>query len=394
MSSELKSPEKEGDLEEKYHQLRANYYQLEDEHFAVQDRLKRVRRRYRLFFFFLIIIGIGIGGYFRHGALTSLLPDGFKSAKKGVASQEGFVTVKRQTLRNTLSLTGKIEPLGQRDVVAPLAGMVLEKRFQYGDFVQKGTVLLTIDAGNEEVKYRQAQAEYLKAEAEWQSLQDWEQSLDVINKRHEIKKKQNELKTIRREVKKTRRLLKKGIVPSSELEQLEERHQELLTDIAFAKKQLAVILKKGSQEKVHLAKLKKENALLQMQALAARIEQARLVSPISGVIVHPVAGKETKTVELQTGSFVKQDQVLFTIANLQGFTVQARVDENDILKLRLGQEVTITGDAFQDELALKGTVQYISFQADKQESGRASSFSVRISVAAPTETFFLLICRG
>ncbi|MCI5166059.1 MAG: HlyD family efflux transporter periplasmic adaptor subunit, partial [Candidatus Electrothrix sp. GM3_4] len=90
-------------------------------------------------------------------------------------------------------------------------------------------------------------------------------------------------------------------------------------------------------------------------------------------------------VEIQPGSFVNRDQVLFTVADLHGFNIRAQVDENDILKLQLGQAVTITGDSFQDNLTLKGTVQYISFQADKQEPGRASSFSARISVVAPTD---------
>ncbi|MCI5135210.1 MAG: HlyD family efflux transporter periplasmic adaptor subunit [Candidatus Electrothrix sp. AW2] len=82
---------------------------------------------------------------------------------------------------------------------------------------------------------------------------------------------------------------------------------------------------------------------------------------------------------------MQQEQVLFTVADLHGFKIRAQVDENDILKLKLGQEVTITGDAFEDDLTLKGTVQYISFQAEQQVLDKPSSFSVRILVNSPTE---------
>jgi multidrug efflux pump subunit AcrA (membrane-fusion protein) len=387
MSDAKKSFEKKTDLTEKFHQIQAAHYQLEDDHFALQQRFNRVRRRYRLLFLLLFIAGIGLGGYFWRGEISSFLPGipipGLK--EQGDKPKEPLVTVKKQTLRNTLSLTGKIEPLGQIDVVAPLDGMVLKKNFQYGDFVAKDTVLLTIDTGNEEGRYREAQAAYLKAEDDLKSLANWETGMEVVGIKHELAQTQQTMKTTRRELETARRLLKKGIVPSSEAEQLEEKYQNQQENVVYYKKRLAGTLEKGSEEKVHIAEITRENALLKMKSLAARIAQAQLISPIDGVILLPVSRQEKAPVEIQPGSFVKQDQVLFTVADLHGFNIRAQVDENDILKLQLGQEVTITGDAFQDNLTLKGTVQYISFQADQQEPGRASSFSARISVVAPTD---------
>ncbi len=385
MSNAQRSLGKETDLEEKYHQLKANHYQLEDEHFALQHQLKRTRRRYRLLFFLLVIIGIGISGYFWRGELAPLLPGVPGLEEQGGEPKEPLVTVKKQTLRNTLSLTGKIEPLGQIEIVAPLEGMVLDKNFQYGDFVEKNTVLLTIDISNEEAKYREAQAAYLEAEDKLKSLKKWGKNLEVVTIRHDLKKQQYSLKTTQRDLKKNKRLLKKGIVPSSEVEQLEESYQNQQREIVFLQQKLALTLEKGSKDNIHIAELKKKNSLLKMKAFAARIAKAQLVSPIDGVILLPVSRKEEAPLELQPGSFVEQDQVLFTVADLQGFNIRSQVDENDILQLQLGQDVTITGDAFQDNLTLTGTVQYISFQADKLEYGKPSSFSARISVASPTD---------
>ena len=385
MSNVQRSLEEETDSAEKYHQLQAAHYQLEDDHFALQHRFRRTRRRYRLFFLLLIIAGIGTGGYFWRGELASFLPGVPGLEKQSDEPKEPLVTIKKQTLRNTLSLTGKIEPLGQIEIVAPLEGMVLEKSFQYGDFVEKDTVLLTIDTGNEEVGYRDAQTAYLEAEDELKSLKNWKTSLDVVGVKHELAQALHALKTTRRELETTRRLLKKEIVPSSEVEQLEEKYQNQQENVVYSKERLAGTLEKGSEENVRRAELKRENALLKMKAVAARIAKAQLVSPIDGVILLPVSRQGEAPFELQPGSFVNRDQVLFTVADLHGFNIRAQVDENDILKLQLGQVVTITGDAFQDDLTLKGTVQYISFQADKEEPGKASSFSARISVASPTD---------
>ncbi|MCI5120545.1 MAG: HlyD family efflux transporter periplasmic adaptor subunit [Candidatus Electrothrix sp. AUS4] len=203
--------------------------------------------------------------------------------------------------------------------------------------------------------------------------------------RHSLKRGRYDLKKIQRELEKERRLFAKGIVASAEVEQLEENYRNQQDGLVFLKEKLAKTLEKGSEQHVHTAELRRENALLKVQALADRIAKAQLVSPMDGVILLPVSRNKEESVELQPGSFVEQDQVLFTIADLSGFNIRAQVDEKDILKLQLGQDVTITGDAFQDDLTLKGTVQYISFQADQEEPGKASSFSARISVVSPSE---------
>ncbi|MCI5225455.1 MAG: HlyD family efflux transporter periplasmic adaptor subunit [Candidatus Electrothrix sp. AX2] len=385
MSSTHESLEQKTDLEEKYHQLQTKHYQLEDEHFAVQHQLRRIRQCYRLFFLLLIIFGIGSSGYFWREELLSLLSGGAGRTNKEDISSEKFLTVTRKTLRNTLSLTGKLEPLSQIDVVAPLEGKVLKKNFQYGDFVAKDTLLLIIDTENQETKYREAQAAYLEAKDELNSLKNWEKSFDVIEVQHSLKEQQYGLKIIQRDLKKTKRLLKKGIVSSSEVEGLEEEYKKQQRETAFLQQRLVLTLEKGSKENIHIAELKEKNFLLEMKAIQARIAKARLVSPFNVVILLPVSWKNEGPLELQTGSFVQQDQVLFTVADLHGFKIRAQVDENDILKLKLGQEVTITGDAFEDDLTLKGTVQYISFQAEQQVLDKPSSFSVRILVDSPTE---------
>lgn len=278
MSNVQRSLEEETDPTEKYHQLQAAHYQLEDDHFALQHQLKRTRRRYRLFFLLLIIAGIGAGGYFWRGELAPLLPGVPGLEKQDDEPKESLVTVEKQTLRNTLSLTGKIEPLGQIEIVAPLEGMVLEKNFQYGDFVAKDTLLLLIDTENEEAKYREAQAAYLEAEDKLKSLKKWGKNLEVVTIRHELKKQQYTLKTTQRDLKKNKRLLKKGIVPSSEVEQLEESYQNQQREIAFLQQKLALMLEKGSRDNIHIAELKKKNSLLKMKALEARIAKAQLIS--------------------------------------------------------------------------------------------------------------------
>jgi multidrug resistance efflux pump len=88
--------------------------------------------------------------------------------------------------------------------------------------------------------------------------------------------------------------------------------------------------------------------------------------------------------EVQRGSFVKQEQVLFTIANLAGFLIKTKVDEVEIPKLQLNQKVTITGDAFE-KITLEGIISWISSQAEKETSSYSyySSRSSHLNITYP-----------
>ncbi|MCI5145998.1 MAG: HlyD family efflux transporter periplasmic adaptor subunit [Candidatus Electrothrix sp. AR3] len=372
------------DLLEKYHQLQSAHFQLEDDKVVLKKQLKKIKRLLTLLVLVTVATAIGISGYFWQEKVRSYLP-AFGDTQANELPTEKIITVKQQTLRNTLSLTGKIEPLDQIEIVAPLEGMVQEKNFQYGEFVEKNKVLLVINTAGEQIKYREAQAAYLEASAKVDKLKDWENSPEVASKRRELSKAEYSLKTTLRKLEETRRLLEKGIVAAAEVEELEDSYHNQQLDKQLTKEQLASTLQQGSKENLLIAELKQTNALVRMQSMKARIQNAQVVSPIDGVVLLPPERKEGAPVQVQSGSFIQQDQVLFTVADLRGFNIRAGVDEVDILQLQLGQQVTITSDAFEENLSLTGTVNYISSQANKGVLDMPSVFTVSILVSAPPE---------
>lgn len=376
----------EEDILNQYRQLQTNYYQLEDDKLALENQVKRLKRRIKLIVILLIIAGLGSSGYFWSEEVTTYVLNFWNTQEVKEETTDNIIVVKPQMLQTKLPLTGKIEPLDQMEILSPLEGMVTEKHFQYGELTKKDRVLLVIDTTQEQVKYREAQTVYLKAQQEIEKLRDWNNSPEVTRAKRNVTKAQYALKTTERELEETRRLLKKGIVAASELEKLEERYRNQQLDYQSVQEELKVVLEQGSPENLRIAELNRKNARFKMQKMEARIKNAQVVSPIDGVVLLPINIKENEPTEIQLGSFVKQDQVLFTIANLQGFTIKAKVDEIDILKLKIGQKVTITGDAFED-ITLEGAINHISSQADKEnmQEGMPSSFAVTIAVSKLTE---------
>jgi HlyD family secretion protein len=380
-------------MQHDYHQLQIAYFQLEDDKQRLEKRLRSLRRQRRWLIMLILMMGMGMGGYFwwdelkvylpEHELLTNQLPliKDEPTEPKTVTGET--LVVKTQLLQDKLSLIGKIEPLDQMEVISPLKGPIQEKHFEYGEFVKKGQLLLVLDTTQEKVNYREVSTLYIEALQQFKKLQNWQTEPEVTVARRELLKAQYALASTQRELAETRRLLDKGIVPASELDKLEQQYQNEKLDYQTRKEQLQQILEQGSTEYLHIAELKMKNAQFRKQEIEQRIKNARVMSPIDGVVLEPVQRDEDLTTEIQRGSFVKQDQVLFMIANMAGFLIKAKVDEVEIPKLKIHQKVTITGDAFEN-ITLEGAIRWISSQAEKSQSSygneNASLFPVAITV--------------
>jgi RND family efflux transporter MFP subunit len=98
-----------------------------------------------------------------------------------------------------------------------------------------------------------------------------------------------------------------------------------------------------------------------LRAAEAQLSYARIVAPIDGIIAS-VATQEGETVSagLQAPTFV-------TIIDLHRLEVDAYVDETDIGKVKLGQQVTFTVDAYADR-DFSGQVTAIYPKALKQQN--------------------------
>jgi len=378
-----------------YHQLQVSYYQLEDEKRLLEQRLKTAKWQRKWLIILFLMTGIAAGSYCWREELLAYLPNhelitsqlAPQSEEEPEISNGKTLVIETQLLQDKLSLIGKIEPLDHTEVISPLEGAIKEKLFEYGEFVKKGQILLVIDTTKEEVNYREASTTYIKAQQLFNKLKNWSTDPEVTMARRNLLKAQYTLEATQRELTETRRLLDKGIVPASELDNFERRFQNEKLDYQTMQEQLRLVLEQGSAENLRIAELDMKNAQFRRREIEQRIKNARVISPIDGVVLVPTQRDEDTPTEIQRGSFVKQDQVLFTIANMAGFLIKAKVDEVEIPKLKINQQVTITGDAFEN-ITLEGAISRISSQADKDtrsSNESASLFPVTIAVKKLTD---------
>ena len=371
-------------LRREHHQLQTTYHHLEETHLVWRNQSQRRWRRGKFSLVVLIVVGLMGIGYVQLETVQNWFgqPSGLLSGEEVTASET--IIVKSQLLKDTLHLTGKIEPLEQIEVISPVSGKVKDKLFQYNQIVKKGQLLLVIDTTEEELSYQEVRANYLKAQKQVEKLHHWSESPEVKSAQRELLKAQRNLKSMERKLEENRRLLKKGIIAAQELEEEEDNYRNQQLDYQSLLEQLQALLAEGSEDKLQVAKLEMEAARLNLQEIENRIHNARVISPKTGVILLPPKVENTVT-EIQLGSMLKRNQVLCIIANLEGFTIQTKVDEVVVPKLHIGQPVTITGEAFQ-HINLTGSISHIASQADKENISEGTPSSFAITIAVPQLT--------
>lgn len=369
------------DLKAKHTELQGAYLKIEETNQNLNAALKRVQ--VVRIIATLFIIGLFLGtGFFVWKKNLILKPEISRAQPPGQALQQpGKIRTIPATPRPvsaSISIPGILEPLKVVNVVSPFSGKVKEKKFDYGDRVQKGQILLTMDTSEMEIQYRDARATLIKALQKFRELKNWEDETEVHSAHRSLTKAKRSLESQKRKLQETERLYNKGIVPESEYDSAKEQYHNLELDYKASHEALEEVLEKGGRENINIARFEMENAKIKVADLKKKIEQATLTAPVSGVVIRPDLStdkKDTKT--LQKGVSFEQGQVIVSIGDLKGMSVKTSVDEVDISKIMEGQKVMVSGDAFAG-INLEGKVAIISSQASKE--GRIPKFDVTVHI--------------
>jgi HlyD family secretion protein len=244
---------------------------------------------------------------------------------KNKKSEAGHLTalVERGDISIMVTATGSLEAVTMVQVGSQVSGTISALYADFNDQVKKGQVIAQLDPTFLKAQVSQAQADLEKAKA----------SFDLSNKEYE----------------RSLTLFEKNLISESE------------KDLSLTNKELALAQLKSVQAALDRAK--------------TNLDYATIVSPIDGVVIsRNVDVGQTVAASLQAPTF-------FTIAkDLIQMQIKTSVDEADIGKIKEGQEVIFTVDAYP-ELSFKGTVRQIRLLPQVVQN--VVSYDVIIEVTNP-----------
>lgn len=271
-----------------------------------------------------IVVVVG-GGLF---ALTA--------AKKGSrATEVRLEPVSGRDLVAAVTASGKIEAETKVDISADITGRITQIAVKEGDLVKKGQFLIQIEPDQYLSVVNRLEGQVSQTEASLaQARTNRDQAGRQRDRTLEIQKANAEL--IARET-------------------VEQAVQAF--DVAEANL-------KASQAGV-------DQARAALAEARSNLSKTRLTAPIAGRVVRLAVEEGEVAVP---GTFSRETGLLMTIADLSVVLARVQVDETDVVRLHLGDSVSVSIDAFPDTTFI-GRVTKISNSAKLSQTGAASGGS-------------------
>jgi len=264
--------------------------------------------------------------------------------KKGWFGKEATVKVAIEQVKKTpiveaVTANGKIQPEKEVKISPDVSGEIVELHVKEGDFVQKGVLLFKIKP---EI--------YVSAR---------ERAAAAVNS-SKARQAQVEAQMIQAELSydRSKKLFEENTISKSDFEQAESQYK--------------------------VAKAEKESALYSVKSAEASLREANenlvkttVYSPMTGTI----SSLSVELGERVIGATMMTGTEVLRVADLNRMEVVVEVNENDIIRVKLGDTADVEVDAYLDR-AFKGVVTEIANSAKTTTitSDQVTNFEVRILI--------------
>jgi|SRR3954449_839171 HlyD family secretion protein len=300
-----------------------------------------------------IAIGVGI-------VIVLAIIVGFtvhQSSKNVATVQTGKVL--RQDLATIVSGSGEIKPKTYANIGANAFGKITHLYVKEGDHVKKGQLLAQLENV-------QPSADVTANEASLQAAQTDAQAADAALKtsQADLVRAQADYDRNKMDWERAQSLFKDGLISKSDFDS--RRNAWATADAGLEQARARVAQAKAQKDSAdrHIAQAKA--TLVHYSDL---LQKTTNTAPFDGVVTNlPVREGETVVVGIQNA----QGSTLMTIADMSVITAEVKVDETDIVNVRLGQPAEVAIDAIPKKI-FHGTVTEIGNNAIIRSSGVSTS---------------------
>ncbi|MCU0965338.1 MAG: efflux RND transporter periplasmic adaptor subunit, partial [Burkholderiaceae bacterium] len=273
--------------------------------------------------------------------------------------------IERGPLQAAVSATGTVTPVQQVQISSQVSGQIKELFVDFNSEVKHGQLIARLDPETFEYRVRQSTADVEAARASVLTAQ-----ANVQSALAQVTRAQVDLGEAQRDEKRKLDLVAQNFISSAELDTAKARSASLGESLKVAMAQVDVA---RAQAQNAQAIVRQREA--QLQQARVDLERTQIRSPVDGIVIK-------RSVEVgQTVAASLQAPELFVIArNLSDMQVEAAIDEADISRVRDGQKVSFSIDAFPGRL-FDGSVRQVRKAAVSAQN--VVSYTVVVGFANP-----------
>lgn len=277
---------------------------------------------------------------------------GWVGQKKAVEIESD--RVKRARIVEKVSASGAVQPVIEVKISPEVSGEIIELKIEEGDSVAKGDFLLKIRPDNFISAYERSRATLNQQKANFESAKAALERSKATFTRQEL------------EYNRQKKLFDEKVTSKSDFELAEANYNVAKQDLESSRQQVV-----ASQYIV-------ESSMATVEDAAENLRLTEIVAPMNG-IVSKLAVELGETV---VGTSQMQGTEMLRIADLNNMEVRVNVNENDIIRISVGDTSIIDVDSYSYmEKKFKGVVTQIANTANEKASADAvTEFEVRIKI--------------
>jgi len=270
-------------------------------------------------------------------SLFLLLPIGalviWVFARKTELPRVPFAKAARQTISNTLSTNGKVEPIEYVEVRVQEPGLVKRVLVHSGDTVREGQVLAELSQTGLTQDLAAAEARAAQSRAELQSYTSGGRTSDLAELNASLSRLEASRDQAQRNVQSLERLQKQQAATSYEVQQAQQALNDIDVQIRGLQQRRGALVGRNDLAAAQ-ARLREADANV---ALAKqRLAQNVITSPMAGV-VYDLPARE--------GAYLNAGDAVASVGKLNPVRVRVYVDEPEVGHIAPGEPVRITWDA-------------------------------------------------
>ena len=304
-----------------------------------------------------------------------------------VKQQSGYTKVltakiHRQDLATVVSGTGQIKPKTYVNVGATSFGRITHLCVKEGDHVKKGQVIATVENVQPEANVQSQKATISAAKTDISSYLAAEKTAEANVEHAKADLEQKQLDWDR-----AQSLYKAGIMAKQDYDAKKAAYDTDMASVPQAEAQVNQAKAQTASAHGHL-----DQQVAQLRFNEDALSKTVSIAPFDGIVTNlPVREGETVVVGIQNA----EGSTLMTIADMSVVTAEVKVDETDIVNIKIGQPAEVSVDAIPGK-SFKGHVTLVGDQALLRSTGVATSqsttgteeakdFKVVVTLDTPTD---------
>ena|SRR5579864_9192197 len=324
-------------------------------------------------------VAIGVGAVVVLGGIVLF---SVNAANKGVTTVQTAKVATQENLTSLVTASGEIKPTTYTNVTAQGFGRITDILVKEGDHVKKGDRLLlqenvqaNADVQAQGAAINSSESAVQAAEASYKSAQ-----ADLVQQQANLEKAKLDWE-------RGQGLYKDGLIPKQDFDQRKTAYDAQVAAVDSSKARVMSL--KATLDQMRAQVNQNRAVLVRTKDV---LNKTTYISPINGIVSYlpeRVGDYVVPGIQNSNGSF------LMTLSDMSVVTAEVKVDETDIVNVKIGQEADVTIDAVPGK-TFKGKVTEIGSQAVLRSSGltttqtttstqEAKDFKVVVTLASPPE---------